>query len=262
MLNDLLIEDKFGSITVPSATLRVHGMAHEGGCNALAWCMKTDLYVSGGMDRMIRVWPQPSSQLSDSVRLMGSVGSILDLDVSYDSQFIISGSSDKSARIWSRKTGRTVHMLQGHADQVLTVNFLPFEPLRAVTAGKDRVLKVWEGARGTCTRSMPCHSIINASEVGSDGTLYTGHYDGKLRQWDFRTARQTLEMADLHSGTGGVTSLCMGFNGYTLLTYVPYTHTHTHTHTHTYPLLWFSHFHLHVVVSHIHEESDSYALHD
>ena len=35
MLNDLLIEDKFGSIMVPSTALRVHGMAHEGGCKLL-----------------------------------------------------------------------------------------------------------------------------------------------------------------------------------------------------------------------------------
>lgn len=218
MLNDLLIEDKYGATTVPTSTLRAHSMVHEGGCTALAWNAKTEAMVSAGMDRVIRVWPKASANAKDCTRLMGTVGSILDVDISVDALFVLSGSSDKCARIWCRRTERARHVLQGHMDQVLAVKFLPFEPLRAVTAGKDRVLKLWEGVRGACTRSMPCHSIINATEVGTDGTLYTGHYDGKLRQWDFRSGRQTLEMADLHSGAGGVTSLCLGYNGYTMLT--------------------------------------------
>ena len=221
ILNELMIEERYGATVLPSQVLRNHGTAHEGGCSALSWDPKSDLFVSGGMDRIIRVWANgANSTINESVKLVGAIGSILDLSISFDSQFIISGSSDKCARVWSRKTERVVHMLQGHSDQVLTVNFLPFEPLRAVTAGKDRVLKVWEASRGICSRSMPCHSIINASEVGSDGTLYTGHFDGKLRQWDFRTGKQTLEMADLHGGSGGITSLCLAKNGYTMLTYV------------------------------------------
>lgn len=75
-------------------------------------------------------------------------------------------------------------------------------------------LQVWGLEKGFCQRTLMCHSSCNSVAITQDGAMVvSGHFDGKLRFWDLRSARATpsCEVVGLHSGQ--ITSVAAGLAG-------------------------------------------------
>jgi WD40 repeat protein len=60
-----------------------------------------------------------------------------------DSQRVVSGSSDNTARVWDAGTGQELFTLQGHTVSVYGVGFSP-DGQQVVTGSADRTVKVWD----------------------------------------------------------------------------------------------------------------------
>jgi transcription initiation factor TFIID subunit 5 len=61
--------------------------------------------------------------------------------------YLLSGSSDRTVRMWSVAEGRCVRILTGHKGAVTSLQVSPCGRL-AATAGEDKRIKIWDLAEG------------------------------------------------------------------------------------------------------------------
>ena len=65
-----------------------------------------------------------------------------------DGQRIVSGSYDKTLRLWDAKTGAAIgEPLAGHGDKVISVAFSP-DSQRIVSGSRDNTLRLWDAKTG------------------------------------------------------------------------------------------------------------------
>jgi WD40 repeat protein len=83
---------------------------------------------------------------------------VLSLAFSSDGKRALSGSSDKSARIFELPSGRLLHKLVGHDGPVLAVSWSS-DGTRVLTLGGDSTCRLWDSARGSAVATLkePAH---------------------------------------------------------------------------------------------------------
>lgn len=103
-------------------------------------------------------------------------------DFSHDGRYLVSASSDYSARIWSLPDLRLIAVLTGHDDDVDMARFSPDDSLVA-TCALDRVVRVF-GADGVLRHAMQGHTgnILSLAWL-DDHRFVTSSVDGTLRTW-------------------------------------------------------------------------------
>ncbi len=74
--------------------------------------------------------------------MQGHNNSVNTIAFSPDGKYLISGSSDKTVRIWSVELQKEVITLKGHILKVNSVAFSP-EGVHFVSASDDRSIKLW-----------------------------------------------------------------------------------------------------------------------
>jgi WD40 repeat protein len=74
--------------------------------------------------------------------LSGHTGVVWDVDVSQDGKMVVSGSGDKTVRIWNGESGETMHLFEGHEEVVRSVKFSP-DSSTVVSGSEDRTVRVW-----------------------------------------------------------------------------------------------------------------------
>ena len=80
-----------------------------------------------------------------------------------DGSRVLSGSDDKTVKLWDATTGALLRTFEGHADRVNSVAFSP-DGSRVLSGSGDRTVKLWERprarssapSRGTQTGSVGC----------------------------------------------------------------------------------------------------------
>jgi len=66
----------------------------------------------------------------------------------------ISGSFDKTLKVWDLESGACLRMLEGHSHWVTSVSVTP-DGRRAVSASHDHTLRVWDLESGLCLALFP-----------------------------------------------------------------------------------------------------------
>lgn len=115
---------------------------------------------------------------------------INDLAFSPDGNRLISGSRDKTARIWDVQSGKTLHVLKGHTEFIGTVAFSP-DGKRAVTGSWDNTLKIWNVKSGTLLTTLTGHeAIVTTAAFTPDGNyLLSSSQDKTIRLWDIKRGK-------------------------------------------------------------------------
>lgn len=141
---------------------------------------------------------------------IGHTNDVLSVSFSPDNRLIVSGSRDKSIKLWNTRGelkgdflassgGRGSNQLSGHTEWVSSVRFSPDpdNPL-VVSAGWDKLVKVWDLKSQTPHLNVNHigHSgYINSSAISPDGTLCaSGGKDGTVMLWDLNNPRHLYSL--------------------------------------------------------------------
>lgn len=79
--------------------------------------------------------------------LQGHTAAVICCALSADGRLTLSGSEDKTLRVWDTATGTTLGVLQGHSDSV-SACALSADGGQAISASRDGTVRVWDITRG------------------------------------------------------------------------------------------------------------------
>jgi WD40 repeat protein len=123
-------------------------------------------------------------------------------EFSPDGRFVLTSSSDNTARIWNAKTGREVKVLTGHTNFVLQACFSE-NGKKVVTASHDQTVRIWDAETGDELKLIRnSGSVGQARFVGGDKRVlaqWRSDADAKVVQgvslWKIDTAREDLRVS-------------------------------------------------------------------
>ncbi|HEY5434885.1 MAG TPA: serine/threonine-protein kinase [Candidatus Limnocylindrales bacterium] len=133
--------------------------------------------------------------------LQGHTDEVTAVAVSPDGRWVVSGSYDRTLRIWDPESGTCVRTLEGHTNWVKAVAVAP-DGRWVVSGSWDKTVRIWDPGSGTCVRTLegPTRSVpfgsVPAVAVSPDGRwVVSGSDDHTLRIWDpgSGTCVRTLE---------------------------------------------------------------------
>jgi len=86
--------------------------------------------------------PLPVEQLTLLLTLTGHAEAVWSVAISPDGQTLVSGSSDKTIKVWDLSTGKLVRTLTGHTGIVWSVAISP-DGQTLVSGSLDKTIKMW-----------------------------------------------------------------------------------------------------------------------
>ena len=107
-----------------------------------------------------------------------------------DKNELISGSLDKSIRLWDLKSNKSVRLFKGHSNWVQCLVQLNSHEL--ISGSWDKTIKFWDMKTGRCLKTLEEHKgTINSLTVLADVSLLvsvsTENDEAKL--WDLNTGK-------------------------------------------------------------------------
>ncbi|WP_437589434.1 AAA family ATPase [Sorangium sp. So ce1000] len=128
--------------------------------------------------------------------LEGHTNAVAGVAMTQDGRFAVSGSWDKTLKVWDLATGQLLRTLAGHADSVNGVA-VTSDGRIAVSASSDKTLKVWNLVTGQFLRTLEGHTErVFGVAVTLDGRIAaSASGDKTLKAWDLATGQllRTLE---------------------------------------------------------------------
>ena len=109
----------------------------------------------------------------------GHRGPVSCVAISSDGKRLVSGSYDKSLKIWDVQKGQQIRILKGHTDSVLCVAISPAGK-RLVSGSYDKSLKIWDVQKGQQIRILK--RTLGACLVRGDKRRWETHRLWQLRQ--------------------------------------------------------------------------------
>ncbi|KIJ09880.1 hypothetical protein PAXINDRAFT_32131, partial [Paxillus involutus ATCC 200175] len=118
-----------------------------------------------------------------------------------DESKLVSGSKDRTVRIWDRKTG-TIEVLKGHTDTVWDVD-VSRDGKMVVSGSMDNTIRIWDGESGEMMHVFEGHtSLVRSVEFSPDSrrVVSSGSEDKTVRVWSVETGELASEPIECHGG--------------------------------------------------------------
>jgi WD40 repeat protein len=117
--------------------------------------------------------------------LRGHIGKVVTAAFSPDSQLMVTGGYDGTARVWEARTGRGLKELRGHTSKVVSVAFSPNGRL-ALTSSWDGTSRIWEVSTGQTWKELHGHmsgrGLAGKAAFSPDGkwAVTSGGYEARV----------------------------------------------------------------------------------
>ncbi|KAK1139415.1 hypothetical protein N8T08_000778 [Aspergillus melleus] len=145
--------------------------------------------------------------------LEGHSDSVCSVAFSSDGQKIVSGSDDKTIKLWDAQTGEELRTLEGHSYSVCSVAF-SLDRQKIVSGSYDKTIKLWDAQTGNELRTLEGYSYsvyslwdtqtgnelrtlkghsysVHSVAFFSDGQkIMSGSYDKTIKLWDAQTGNE------------------------------------------------------------------------
>ncbi|KZO95838.1 WD40 repeat-like protein [Calocera viscosa TUFC12733] len=97
---------------------------------------------------------------------------------------LITGSYDRTARVWNLETGKEIRTLRGHSR---AIRALQFDEAKLITGSMDHTLRVWNWRNGQCVRTLEGHTEGVVCLQFDGNVLASGSVDTTVKVWNLRT---------------------------------------------------------------------------
>jgi hypothetical protein len=156
------------------------------------------------IDRQPTGTPAPGS-------FLGHTGPVTCVAFSADGETALSGSADRTVRLWRVRRCEQIRVLEGHRDLVRSVA-LAADGKRGLSFSHDHTVRVWDVASGVELRRCEWRADeVTVAAFAPDGTTAAlGRRDGTIVVWD--TARGT-QIGKLESHLRAVSCLAFSADG-------------------------------------------------
>jgi len=130
----------------------------------------------------------------------GHTASILAVALSPDGKRAISGSEDKTLRLWDVETGRELRRFEGHTGPVSAVAFAGQDAV--ISGSHDRSVRLWDLKTGKELKRFDGHTDRVTCVVAHDKSLFaSGSQDRTIRLWKLDPKRPEVGVLTGHRGT-------------------------------------------------------------
>jgi WD40 repeat protein len=149
--------------------------------------------------RSVRIWDYRKGTLVNEIDFYKRIPEIRAYEISGNGDYILSVNKQYMARLWERRTGKTLYQTRLHSDDVKTVRFTN-DGWYFLTGAADGTARLWNTVTGGLVFTFKHPNAVLVAEFSPDNTsIVTGCVDGTIRIWDFKngTLKKTLEG---HSG--------------------------------------------------------------
>lgn len=136
--------------------------------------------------------------LASSLTLEGHSATVISVCISPDGRMILSGSEDKTIRLWDSRTGMPIKMLKGHTAGVLSLCISPDGSTVASGSAKaDSTVRLWNPQTGEEIKKLEGHSdSVTIVRISSDGeTVASASEDNTVRLWNVSTGEQIQQLS-------------------------------------------------------------------
>lgn len=192
--------------------------AHDKDINAISVNHNSNIFASASQDRTVKIWSVEDGEVQgvlhghrrgvwsvkfapkDAPTLIGDKG-----PASTSRGLILTGSGDKTVKIWSLTDYSCVRTLEGHTNSVLKVLWMPLpsatmtastpQPsarnmLQIASAGGDGLVKVWNAHTGEIAATLDNHTdrIWALTVNPATNTLVSGGGDSTVTFWKDTTS--------------------------------------------------------------------------
>ena len=116
----------------------------------------------------------------------GHTGVVRSLTFSLDGVFLVSGSDDKTVKLWDVQTGGVVKTFSGHAKSVFSVSISP-DCATIASGSRDNTICLWNVQAGDCFCVIDGHNDdVNSVSFSpmNPQLLISASKDNTVRQWD------------------------------------------------------------------------------
>jgi len=123
--------------------------------------------------------------------LEGHEDHITSIHLSADGTKLLSGSRDKTLRLWDVSSGRCIRTFKGHSGEVNSVA-LSHDGRWALSGSQDTTVRLWDIHTGECVQIFRSHTEpVRAVALSPDGKFaasgggyFSGGHDSTIRLWD------------------------------------------------------------------------------
>ena len=148
--------------------------------------------------------PKPENKMTCHIELksektyLGHTGPVLSITCVEPRIAFLTGSKDKTARLWSAESGVCLRIFSGHTKAVTTVEAV--DQVTFLTGSEDSTIKIWDAVTAESLRTYTGHKgAVTSVSMAQDGTFVSCGNDQTIKFWVF-----TAVTPDRESGEGGL----------------------------------------------------------
>jgi small GTP-binding protein len=135
----------------------------DGRVNSVCFLPDGDVLVGGTDPRNRLVIWRPNDK-KDLVKLPGHSSSVSSVAISADGVRAVSGSWDRTVRVWDLKTCNQMATLEGHKQEILAVD-IGDTGMIAVSGGGDSEVRLWNLSSGQCIETLVAPSAVSVLKL-------------------------------------------------------------------------------------------------
>lgn len=137
------------------------------------------VFATADRDGGVYLWETESGELIHSLR--GHKGAVHDISFPADDDICMTAGEDGTIRRWDLHTGKQIKSMAAHVEGTLGIALSASGEI--VTAGRDRLCKVWSSSKATASKQLSSLPI-NIAAI-DDTTCAISLHDGTHVVWDY-----------------------------------------------------------------------------